>query len=304
MNMAQERYIAEEYKGEFILQYTLLFPRLGLLALMSLIVTGCSLLDSAQETTSSVTGSSTSQNSEGDSMTTESGLQIITIETGTGAKPEPGDVVLVHYVGTLEDGTEFDSSRKRGEPFSFALGQGQVIQGWDEGIALLNQGGKAKLVIPPELGYGERGAGNVIPPDAVLHFEVELLEILAGSPADPQVVEEASFTETDSGLRFFDFEVGSGVSPQAGQTVIAHYTGWLTDGTKFDSSLDRGQPFSFVIGQGQVIKGWDEGMATMKVGGKRQLVIPAELGYGERGAGGVIPGGATLIFEVELVDVR
>lgn len=109
---------------------------------------------------------------------------------------------------------------------------------------------------------------------------------------------------TPSGLQYEDLVPGTGASPTRGQTAVVHYTGWLTDGTKFDSSLDRGQPFSFPVGAGRVIQGWDEGVATMKVGGKRRLTIPSELGYGARGAGGVIPPNATLIFEVELLDIR
>ncbi len=109
---------------------------------------------------------------------------------------------------------------------------------------------------------------------------------------------------TESGLRYEDIVVGTGVSPQRGQEVTVHYTGTLEDGTKFDSSLDRGQPFKFDIGIGRVIKGWDEGVMTMKVGGKRKLVIPPQLGYGARGAGGVIPPNATLVFEVELLDTQ
>jgi len=109
---------------------------------------------------------------------------------------------------------------------------------------------------------------------------------------------------TPSGLKYADIVEGSGESPRAGQSVTVHYTGTLEDGTKFDSSLDRGQPFTFQIGVGRVIKGWDEGVMSMKVGGKRKLIIPAHLGYGARGAGGVIPPNATLLFEVELISVK
>jgi FKBP-type peptidyl-prolyl cis-trans isomerase len=105
-------------------------------------------------------------------------------------------------------------------------------------------------------------------------------------------------------LQIEELTVGAGAEAQAGNTVDVHYTGWLTDGSKFDSSLDRGKPFSFELGAGRVIQGWDRGVAGMKVGGKRKLTIPPELGYGERGAGHVIPPGATLVFEVELLAVR
>ncbi len=108
---------------------------------------------------------------------------------------------------------------------------------------------------------------------------------------------------TPSGLKYKELQEGTGVTPEKGQTVTVHYTGTLTDGSKFDSSRDRNQPFSFTIGAGQVIKGWDEGLSTMKVGGRRQLVIPPELGYGTRGIG-PIPPNSTLIFDVELLKVN
>jgi peptidylprolyl isomerase len=115
-------------------------------------------------------------------------------------------------------------------------------------------------------------------------------------------------TTTPSGLKITDSKVGTGATPKPGQICVMHYTGWLYEGgakgKKFDSSLDRGQPFEFPIGRRQVIPGWEEGVATMKVGGKRTLIIPPELGYGARGAGGVIPPNATLIFDVELLDVK
>ena len=126
------------------------------------------------------------------------------------------------------------------------------------------------------------------------------------APAKEKTMEkpaEAKEVTTATGLKYVDAKVGEGEEAKAGQTVSVHYTGWLTNGTKFDSSVDRSKPFSFHLGAGEVIRGWDEGVAGMKVGGKRKLRIPADLGYGARGAGGVIPPNATLVFEVELLGV-
>lgn len=117
-------------------------------------------------------------------------------------------------------------------------------------------------------------------------------------------VDSAALTKTASGLQYQDVAAGSGAEARDGQVAVVHYTGWLTDGTKFDSSRDRGEPFSFPIGAGQVIPGWDEGVAGMKVGGRRKLVIPSNLGYGDMGAPPVIPPGATLVFDVELLDLK
>jgi len=116
---------------------------------------------------------------------------------------------------------------------------------------------------------------------------------------------EPAPTQTASGLQYVDLKEGTGASPEKGQNVLVHYTGWLKkNGQKFDSSVDRGEPFAFKVGVGQVIRGWDEGVLSMKVGGKRKLIIPPKLGYGARGAGRVIPPNATLVFEVELLALR
>jgi peptidylprolyl isomerase len=124
------------------------------------------------------------------------------------------------------------------------------------------------------------------------------------TPKTSNIMSEANAVTTPSGLQYVELVEGTGATPETGKTVNVHYTGTLEDGTKFDSSRDRGQPFSFKIGVGQVIKGWDEGVGTMKVGGRRKLIIPSELGYGARGAGGVIPPNATLIFDVELLGIK
>ncbi len=221
------------------------------------------------------------------------GLVVKDIVVGTGEEAKVGDMVTVHYTGWVySDGQKaeqpFDSSIPRGEPATFPIGVGRLIKGWDLGIPGMRVGGKRELIISPELGYGDREMPN-IPAGSTLLFEVELVDI-------PRV-------------QFEDLSVGDGPVAEEGDIVDVHYTGWLQDenggkGKKFDSSLDRGQPFTFQIGAHQVIPGWEQGIAGMHVGGKRELRIPPELGYGSRGAGGVIPPGATLIFDVELTGIQ
>jgi peptidylprolyl isomerase len=241
---------------------------------------------------------------ENDLVTTDSGLQYYDIEAGEGDESVIGSTVTTNYALWVqgEDEDLFIGSSDAGGPATFSLGPADLVfPGWDEGATGMKVGGKRLLIIPAELGLGEAGAGD-IPPGSTLIMEIEMVNII--EPVFMTEVDEDDYSVTESGLKYFDLVEGQGDSPAEGQTVIVHYTGWLEDGTKFDSSLDRGQPFTFPIGQGAVIPGWDEGVATMKVGGKRQLVIPAELGYGDAGSGASIPPGATLIFEVELLDLQ
>jgi peptidylprolyl isomerase len=140
-----------------------------------------------------------------------------------------------------------------------------------------------------------------------LAFAVGTGAAFAATPAPgtaPQTAKAGQKMTTPSGLEYVDETLGKGPAPVAGQHVTVHYVGTLTDGTKFDSSRDRAEPFTFQIGKGEVIKGWDEGVMSMHVGGRRKLIIPPQLGYGARGAGGVIPPNATLLFDVELLDVK
>ena len=246
-----------------------------------------------------------------------------------------GSPILVHYTGWLFDATkpdgkgkQFDTSRTRVAPYSFIVGVGKVIKGWDQGVIGMKVNGKRTLIIPANLAYGERERPN-IPANSNLIFDIEIINILARSDgaqattlpaasaplpaatAPMRLESKASLPMVATELTLIDQVVGTGKTAEAGVPVSVHYTGWLYDaklpggkGKKFDSSVDRGQPFVFPLGGKRVIRGWDEGVVGMKVAGKRTLIIPPQYGYGERGAGDAIPPNAALIFDVELIDVN
>jgi peptidylprolyl isomerase len=238
----------------------------------------------------------------GTATVTDSGVQITDTASGYGPEAEAGDVVTVHYTGTLADGTQFDSS-VGGEPFAFILGAGQVIPGWDEGVQGMQVGDKRTLVIPPDLAYGETGSGP-IPPNATITFDIEVLGVTEVAAENPPEV-TGNRNEQDSGLVTIDIAEGQGDEAKTGDTVYVHYVGWLeADGKQFDTSLVTPSVFSFTIGEKAVIAGWDAGVPGMKEGGKRRLIVPAALAYGQEGAGnGVIPPDAVLVFDIDLVEV-
>ena len=239
-------------------------------------------------------------------VTLPSGLKYVIIKEGSGVKPKKGDLIEANYHGLLADGKVFDSSFDRGQSFSTNIGVGQVIRGWDEGFQLFNEGTKAVLICPPNLAYGEAARGN-IPANSTLYFHVELIKVTPTK--QPTMQPPFTYSDQDivtlpSGLKMVIVKEGKGDVPKTGQTITAHYHGMLPDGKVFDSSFNRGAPFSTQIGVGRVIKGWDEAFTTMKVGTCAVLIIPPDLGYGASGAGGVIPPNATLHFHVELLDVK
>lgn len=235
-------------------------------------------------------------------ITTDSGVEIKITHKGKGEKPVQGDRLTVHYTGKLTNGTKFDSSVDRGEPFSFNLGVGQVISGWDEAFALLEQGDKATITIPSEAGYGNRAVGS-IPAGSTLVFDVELLEVKPKKNIVPYNVNGLGKMKLPSGLEYIILKKGEGKQAANGSQVTVHYSGYLENGTLFDSSVERDEPIQFELGAGRVIQGWDQGIAMLTAGSQCRLIIPYQLGYGERGYPPVIPAKATLIFDVELLEV-
>jgi peptidylprolyl isomerase len=235
-----------------------------------------------------------------DAKKTASGLASKVLTPGTGkVKPTDNDQVKVHYTGWTKDGKMFDSSIPRNEPTSF--GVTQVIPGWTEGLKLMVAGEKRRFWIPAKLAYGETPRMGA--PAGDLTFDVELLEILS-PPETPKDVAKApaDAKKTPSGLAYKSLKKGTGKDhPTAASRVTVHYTGWTTDGKMFDSSVVRGAPSTFSLGQ--VIKGWTEGVQLMVVGDKMRFWIPGALAYGETPKRPGAPAG-TLVFDIELLDVK
>lgn len=216
-------------------------------------------------------------------------LQTHDVKTGSGEKAAAGDIVTVDYVGKLQTGKQFDSSKGK-PPFSFQLGEGKVIQGWEQGIPGMKVGGVRHLVIPPNLGYGTRNIQNgLIPPNSTLVFDVSMLYV--------------SKRGVKSTVAIKDTKVGKGDSVKSGDRVEVMYKGMFVNGVVFDTNMKKGEhPFVFNVGQG-VIQGFTLGVMGMKPGGKRKVTIPYDLAYGASGQGDSIPPFSPLVFELELVKI-
>lgn len=262
-------------------------------------------------------------------LKTATGLYYTIRREGEGQKPPVGSQVKMNYTGQLLDGTKFDSNTDTAfghmTPFEFKLGAAQVIRGWDEGVALLGKGSQATFYIPSALAYGANATpGNKanpkgIPAYSCLVFDVELSDFTLPVNEDAELQKffsQRGITpqKTASGLYYLLTQQGNGPAIQNGQKAVMNYTGQLLDGTKFDSNVDSAfghvQPFEFLLGKGQVIKGWDEGIALLTKGSKATLFIPSNLAYGSQSMPGSganpkgIPANSTLIFDVELADIK
>jgi peptidylprolyl isomerase len=232
---------------------------------------------------------------------TASGLEYTIKEKGNGKKPLVGDKVVVHYTGRLTNDTVFDSSVNKGKPFTFKLGVGQVIKGWDEAFQLLQVGDKATIKFGYELGYGERGAG-AIPPKATLIFDVELLDVIE---APRQWVATGKDTvKLAGGVKYLLIKGNKTGEQVVGDAkVTLHYSGFFTDGKPFDSSVERGQPFSVKLGKAMVLKSLEDVLVHLRKGEKAKVFIPYDLAYGEAGHPPIIPPKSDLIFDIEVLDV-
>jgi len=250
----------------------------------------------------------------------ESGLQYLDDSLGTGREVKANDLVSIHFKGWMvPEGDSIDvfsdwssiqslqmrslgDSKVRNQPVKYILNSQSFIKGTDEGIVGMKVGGVRTIIIPSKLAYGEKGIG-FIPPNTDLKIVVELLEAKDRVVAKMWDIDPELFKTTESGLKYAIITPGDGPQAESGKFVTVHYSGFLEDSTMFDSSVERDEPISFPVGQGQVIPGWDEGLMLLKKGAKARFIIPPQLGYGERELE-KIPANSTLIFDVELVDVQ
>lgn len=228
-----------------------------------------------------------------------------------GDSPVMGDSVMLHYTGSLlKTGKVFDTSKTKGRsPLKVAVGVGQVFPSWDNAILSMVKNEKRTLILPPELGFGMRGRPPQIPPNSFLVFELELIDFSASKISkmiDKIKDKWPKASKTKSGMYYVVQKKGADSNtPSVGDTVTAHYTGTLLDtGAKFDSSVDRKQPFQFNVGRGQVIQGWDEAFLAMSKGEKRTIILPPQLAYGPDGRPPQIPPNSFLVFDVELLDFK
>lgn len=235
-------------------------------------------------------------------IATPSGLHYTVMVEGQGPKPDAYAKVKVHYKGLLMDGTEFDSTYGRKEPFGFRLNQGRP-EGLKEGISLMNAGAKYKLYVPPALGFGNRGIGSKIPPNAGLIYEIELVSFEPGPELPPfREGNPDAQKKTEEGLIYEVLKEGTGPSPGKGMLVELEFAFWTLGGELVDSSVIRGAPWKIKVGKARE-EIFNLGTLLLKEGGRNRYVVPPELAFGKRGRGALVPPNATLVFEMELIKV-
>lgn len=253
-----------------------------------------------------------------DVITLKSGVQIYDDTLGTGNIAKAGDLVNVHFnIWLIKDSTNLyenwnlDSTRKASKvadtrlsqkPLKFILGRQAFINGSDEAIIGMKIGGTRTIIIPGKVAYAEN-PGDQVPPNSDLKMQITLVDAHVPPKVTKWDVDTSKIVTTASGIKYVTLSEGSGDPAASGKVVTVNYSGYLKDGTIFDSSVERNEPITFVLGQGQVIKGWEEGLMLMKKGSKVQFMIPPQLAYGSM-AMGKIPANSVLIFDIEMLDIQ
>lgn len=251
-------------------------------------------------------------------ITMKSGLKYSEVKPGKGKEAKMGDLVELHFKGWIvKDSSKLfsdwsiDSTKKKdliadsyamNKPIKFVLGTDAFIKGSDEGIVGMKSGGQRAIIIPSRLAYGPQGMGP-IPPNSNIKVLIELVSAKEAIVAKMWDVDSTLFKVTASGLKYAIIKEGEGQLVGKEKQVTVHYSGYLLDGQRFDSSVERDEPFTFVVGVSPIIPGWDEGVQLLKKGSKARFIIPPALGYGNRDLG-KIPPNSTLVFDVEVMDVK
>lgn len=232
----------------------------------------------------------------------ENGLMIEDIVVGRGEPADSLSFVTLHYTGYLADSTLFEARADDATPLTIQLTRQNVIEGWFWGIQGMRKGGIRSLTVPPHLAYGEVGIGGIIPKNATLRFVIELHE--TQRPPEPWEIDLSELESAGDGTRHVILESGRGKLPKQGDVLRLHYSGYLSDGRIFDSSVYRGEAYEVVAGSGILIPGWESTLMRMKAGERRTVFIPPNLAFGEDGLTGRIPPNDTLRFDIELLSVE
>lgn len=232
----------------------------------------------------------------------ENGLMIEDLVVGRGDPVDSLAFVTLHYTGYLADSTLFEARADDTTPLTIQLTRQNVIEGWFWGIQGMRKGGIRSLTVPSHLAYGDVGIGGIIPPNAILRFVIELHE--SQRPPEPWEIDLGDLESTPDGSRHVILESGRGKLPKQGDVLTLHYSGYLSDGRIFDSSVYRGEAYEVVAGSGTLIKGWEATLMRMKAGERRTVFIPPTLAFGQDGFAGRIPPNDTLRFDIELLSVE
>ncbi len=233
----------------------------------------------------------------------DNGLKFIKVTNGKGNNAKNGDNAFIHYTGYVNDTIIFDSSIKRTNGVRVTVGAGQINKGLDMALLLMNEGSKMRIIIPPHLAYANEGKGTRVKPGATITMDIELLKLEPEVAINQWDITGKESVTTASGLKYYVLQEGEGEYIKPKDIVHINYTGYLKNGTIFDSSVKRNEPFHIPAGIGVLIDGWEEALLLMRKGSKYQLHIPAKLGYGKDGSPPSIPANANLILDVEILDV-